>query len=56
LLSKEISTSLRGRSITYELLPLSFKEFLQFKNEKLNMYATKDKAKLLNLQKEFIIW
>jgi len=56
LLSKEISTSLRGRSITYELLPLSFEEFLQFKGEKLNVYATKDKAKMLNLQKEFIVW
>jgi len=56
LLSKEISTSLRGRSITYELLPLSFEEFLQFKGEVLDMYVTKDKAKLLNLQKEFLVW
>ncbi|MDR2415721.1 MAG: AAA family ATPase [Candidatus Peribacteria bacterium] len=31
LLSKEIATSLRGRSLSFELLPLSFKEFLAFK-------------------------
>jgi len=56
LLSKEISTSLRWRSLSYELLPLSFKEYLDFKQEKLNIFVTKDKAKILNLQKEFINW
>jgi len=32
LLSTEIATHLRGRSITYSLLPLSFREFLRFKS------------------------
>ncbi|SNZ02719.1 hypothetical protein SAMN06265182_0192 [Persephonella hydrogeniphila] len=31
LLSKEIATALRGRTISYEVFPLSFKEFLKFK-------------------------
>ncbi len=31
LLSKEIATSLRGRSITTEVYPLSFREFLKFR-------------------------
>lgn len=56
LLSKEISTSLRGRSISYELLPLSFKEFLSFRGEKLDINTTKDKAKILILQREFLEW
>ncbi len=56
LLSKEISTSLRWRALHYELLPLSFREFLHFKWEQLNFYTTKDKAKIINLQKEFITW
>lgn len=56
LLSKEISTSLRWRNLSFELLPLNFKEFLSFKWEELNIYTTKDKAKILNLQKEFITW
>ena len=56
LLSKEISTSLRWRSLSYELLPLSFEEYLDFKWEKINIFTTKGKAKILNLQKEFISW
>lgn len=30
LLSKEIATSLRGRTLTYEIFPLSFREYLDF--------------------------
>jgi len=30
LLSWEIATALRGRTVNYELLPLSFREFLRF--------------------------
>jgi uncharacterized protein len=32
LLSREIATALRGRTLSYEILPLSFREFLSFKN------------------------
>jgi len=32
LLSKEIAATLRGRSLSFHLLPLSFQEFLSFKN------------------------
>ena len=35
LLSREIATTLRGRSLSYHLFPLSFKEFLKFKEFKL---------------------
>jgi len=31
LLSREIATSLRGRTLSYKIYPLSFKEFLRFK-------------------------
>ncbi len=31
LLSREIATSLRGRSLSFKLFPLSFREFLRFK-------------------------
>lgn len=31
LLSREIATSLRGRTLSFDLLPLSFSEFLRFK-------------------------
>ncbi|NIA04234.1 MAG: AAA family ATPase, partial [Nitrospiraceae bacterium] len=35
LLSREIATNLRGRTLSYVLFPLSFKEFLEFKDFKL---------------------
>jgi len=56
LLSKEIATSLRGRTITLSLFPLSFKEFLMFKNTKLDFdkLSTKDKAKLMSCLDEFL--
>ena len=37
LLSREISTNLRGRVYNIEVLPLSFKEYLNWKNQKLNL-------------------
>ena len=36
LLSKEIATSLRGRTLSFTIFPLSFKEFLNFKEVKLD--------------------
>lgn len=35
LLSKEIATSLRGRTLSFNIFPLSFKEFLTFKELKI---------------------
>lgn len=56
LLSKEIATSLRGRTLTFYLFPLSFKEFLRFKN----VHIDKDFAysasrfKIKNLFQEYL--
>jgi len=55
LLSKEISTHLRGRSLSYEILPLSFKEYLFFKQIDTNFNRTKNKAKIINLQKDYLL-
>jgi len=48
LLSKEISTLLTGRHLSYEVFPLSFKEYLRFKG--LDKLSKKDIA----LREEFI--
>ena len=48
LLSKEIATSLRGRTVTYEVLPLSFKEYLKFKKIEKDVHSTKGKAGLVS--------
>jgi predicted AAA+ superfamily ATPase len=55
LLSKEIATSLRGRNLKTEILPLNFKEFLKFKNFEIKKgYSTIEKAELLKYLNEFI--
>lgn len=37
-LSSEIATSLRGRTISYEVFPLSFSEYLEFKDVSVDLY------------------
>jgi len=55
LLSKEIATQLRGRSLSFILLPLSFREFLRFKKIKVNKFLSKDeRAKIKNLLRNYI--
>jgi predicted AAA+ superfamily ATPase len=55
LLSKEISTSLRGRTLPYYIYPFSFKEFLKTKDFKMERYlSSSQKAKLLNLLEKYM--
>ena len=55
LLSKEVATSMRGRNLSYSIFPLSFKEFLFFKNFNLQkVYTSGEKAQLLNYFEEYI--
>ena len=58
LLSKEIATSLRGRSIATLVLPLSFKEFLIFKDFKFKKekISSQTKAKILHYFEEFMLF
>lgn len=60
MLADEIATSLRGRTIKYEVLPLSFQEFLRFKGledlSNLDLYDSNVKAKMLYYFKEFMEW
>ena len=50
LLSKEIATQLRGRALSFLLLPFNFREFLRFKKFSIERYLSKDKeAKIKNL-------
>ncbi len=55
LLSKEIATQLRGRTLSFTLLPLSFREFLRFKNKKIPKYMSRDdEAKVRNFLREYL--
>lgn len=44
LLSTEIATSLRGRCLSVEVFPLSFREFLRFKNIEPDIVTSKGRA------------
>ncbi|NTU46759.1 ATP-binding protein [Candidatus Roizmanbacteria bacterium] len=54
LLSREIATALRGRTITFEVYPLSFFEYVQISSPKLNPYNSSDRATLINLFNDFM--
>ena len=58
LLSGEIATSLRGRTLNYQIFPLSFKEFLRFKNVKIekDFAYSKNRFQIKKLFKEYLIF
>ncbi|MGH7240053.1 MAG: ATP-binding protein [Candidatus Saccharimonadales bacterium] len=59
LLSTEIATELRGRTLAYEVFPLSFKEYLRFKgvpHTKNDLYAPSARAKIINGLEEYLLY
>ncbi len=48
LSSKEIATALRGRTLTYEIFPFSFAEFLRFKNVPDHISSSKGRSQIIN--------
>ncbi len=57
LLSSEIATSLRGRNISITVYPLTFKEFLNFKNfkvKKTDIYNIEKRAKIKSIFTEYM--
>jgi len=54
LLSKEIATALRGRTVTFEVYPLSFLEFVEVLSPRLNPHSSIGKAKLVHLFEQFM--
>ena len=55
LLSAEIATGLRGRTITYEIFPLSFAEYLRFKNIDVNFYSSRSLSYIVNAFDQYVI-
>lgn len=53
MLSSELSTSLRGRSLQYEIFPLSFREYCEFTGIEIDPYTSIGRAVLVNAFNEF---
>ncbi len=57
LLSREIATQLRGRTISYEIYPLSFNEFLDFKEIRFDEFlSSRDRSRIINALNEYLEW
>lgn len=54
LLSSEIATSLRGRTLSLEVFPLSFSEYLRFKGVEVDLYSSRQLAFIRNAQASFL--
>jgi len=54
LLSTEIATELRGRTITYTIYPLSLNEYLKFNKVSKKLYPQKNKSKIIHYTQKFL--
>jgi hypothetical protein len=55
LLSSEIATSLRGRTISYEIFPFSFREYLSYRNIEINLNSSKSLSFIKNALETYLI-
>lgn len=53
-LSSDIATSLRGRTISFEVFPLSFREYLRFNKVDIDIYSSRSAAKINNYLLRFL--
>jgi len=56
LLQKDMATAMRGRSITYEIFPLSFAEFLRFKGVVHTPYSAASESLMAHAFREYLDW
>ena len=56
LLQKDMASSMRGRSITYEIFPLSFAEFLRFKGLVHTPYSAASESLMAHAFREYLDW
>ena len=54
LLSTEIATELRGRTITYTIYPLSLNEYLDFNRVERKLYPQTNKSKVIHFLQKFL--
>jgi len=56
LLRRELSTAMRGRSISFEVYPLSFAEFIEFRGIDYVPYSERSEAQVVNAFREYLDW
>lgn len=54
LLSKDIATSLRGRTLSFEVFPYSFKEYIDYRKVDTDFYSSKNKSQIINFYNKYI--
>ena len=54
LLSREIATGLRGRSVSYEVFPLSFPEFLEFRGLQHEPYSRVSESRMTSALEDYL--
>lgn len=54
VLSTEIASALRGRAITYEVYPLSLREYLRFSQIPEDLTSTKGRARIMHAFKRYV--
>lgn len=55
LLGAEIATTLRGRTITYEIFPFSFAEYLRFRGIEVNYHSSKSLSYVANAFNDYMV-
>jgi len=55
LLSQEIATALRGRTLSFEIFPFSFDEFLSFKKVAPKFDSSKDRSYIVHAFEDYLI-
>ena len=55
LLVADISTALRGRTITYEVYPFSFREYLRYRDIEVNLHSSRSSSFAANAFDDYIL-
>ena len=56
LLSRDLAAALRGRSVFFDVFPLSFREFLRFKEVKYRPYSRTSESKVIHALETYVKW
>ena len=56
LLTRDLSTSLRGRSISFEIFPLSFREYLHFRRVEFVPYSAESESIIRRELQLYLLW